>query len=197
MTFCRRWASFKLSKWLQGSGFSLFFFHGLEGPGFRIFTGVSKGHGSDFSLVFSGFSLVVQLFHRRGGSRVQAFHCFFFHGLEGPGFRFFTGVGGPGFFFSRARGARVQDFHWRLEGPGFRFFTGFLCFPPMVQFLRRLGGSGVQVFVFFFHGLEGPGFRIFTVFFFSRARGARVRVFHWRRGARVRFFTGLGNLVRT
>ena len=82
--------------------FTVFFFHGLEGPGFRIFTGVSKGQGSDFSLVFSGFSLVVQLFHRRGGSRVQAFHCF---------------------FFSRARGARVQVFHWR-RGPRVLFFTG-------------------------------------------------------------------------
>ena len=62
-------------------------------------------------------------------------------GIEGPGFRFFTG----------------------LEGPGFRFFIGFPCFPPIVQFFRRRGGSRVQVFsLLFFHGLEGPGFRIFT-----------------------------------
>ena len=205
---------------------------------------------------------MVQFLRRLGGSSVQVFD-----------------------FFSRARGARVQDFHWPLEGPGFRFFTGFLCFPPMVQFLRRLGGSGVQVFAFFFtgsrgqgsgfslflfftgsrgqgsgfslasrgqgsvfhwrrrpskalrpqgsgfspvHGLEGPGFGFFTgvggpgfrfftgfgrpnktsrasgpqdsifhCFFFLRPRRARVRVFHCRRGARVRFFTGLGDLVRT
>ena len=43
VTFCRRWASFKLSKWLQGSGFSLFFF----------FTG-SRGQGSGFSLASKG-----------------------------------------------------------------------------------------------------------------------------------------------
>ena len=63
----------------EGPGFR--FFTGLEGPGFRFFTG------------FSGFPLVVRFFHRRGGSRVQVFHCFFFfHGLEGPGFRIFIGL---------------------------------------------------------------------------------------------------------
>ena len=75
---------------------------GLGGPGFRFFTGVG---------VFTGRSPRVRIV------------TVFFDGLEGPGFRFFT---------ARARGARVQDFHWRLEGPGFRFFTGFSGFPLVV-----------------------------------------------------------------
>ena len=247
---------------LQGSSFSLFFFHGLEGPGFRIFTGSSKGQGSVFSLAF-------QVFHRLFS---------FFVGVGAPGFKFFT------VFFSRAGGARVQDFHWPLEGPGFRFFTGFECcsregwgkFEPSQDqgsgfsragsggqgsgfslasgpqgsgflrfFMGGLGGPGFRFFTgvgapgfgfsragapgfglslffstgsrgqgsgFSLHGLEGPGFGIFTGVskgsgfslgwsvvrgrvgeksnprrarvrvFHGRARGARVQVFHWRRG---------------
>ena len=114
VTFCRRWASFKLSKWLQGSGFSLFFFfHGLEGP--------------------------VQDFHwRLEGPGFQVFHYFSSHQIcticsvtfcrRWASFKLSKWLQGSGFslfFFSRARGARVQDFHWRLEGPGFRFFTTF------------------------------------------------------------------------
>ena len=109
---------------------SLGFFQTLKmAPGFRFFTVFfftgSRGQGSGFSLAsrrarvqifhwfFSGFSLVVQLFHRRGGSRVQAFHCFFF----------FTGSRGQGSGLSLASGAQGSFFHG-LEGPGFRFFTG-------------------------------------------------------------------------
>ena len=120
----------------QGSGFQ-FFFHGLEGPGFRIFTGLSKGQGSGFSLVFqvstgcSGFSWA--------------------WGFQGSGFSLF--------FCSRARGARVQVFHWR-RAPGFRFFTGFVPRGPRGQVFHWRRGPRVQVF--HWTGVGAPGFRFFT-----------------------------------
>ena len=128
----------------------------------------SKGQGSGFStffievffIGFSGFSLVVQLFP-------------WMWGLQGSGFSLF--------FFSRARGARVQDFHWRLEGPGFRFFTGFSGFSLFAQVFRARGGR-VQVFhcLFFFTGSRGQGSG-----FSLASRRARVQIFHWF----FRFFT--------
>ena len=38
--------------------FTVFFFHGLEGPGFRIFTGVSKGQGFRFFTTFRAIKYV-------------------------------------------------------------------------------------------------------------------------------------------
>ena len=125
-------------------GFKFFtvFFHGLEGPGFRIFTGSSKGQGSGFSLAFQVLHWLFSFFVGVGAPGFK-FFTVFFHGLEGPGFRIFTGpfmCQGSGFslvlsvvrgrvgenssprrtrvqvFHGRARGARVQDFHWR-RGP--------------------------------------------------------------------------------
>ena len=157
---------------------------GLEGPGFRIFTGVSKGQGSDFSLVFQVFHCLLRFFGLEGAG-FRFFTVFFFHGLEGPGFRIFTGVSkGQGSDFSLV----FQVFHcllrfFGLEGAGFRFFTVF--------FFHGLEGPGFRIFtgvskgqgsdfslvfqVFHcllrFFGLEGAGFRFFTVFFFTGSRG--------------------------
>ena len=174
-------------------GFRFFTVFLLEGPGFRIFTGLSKGQGSGFSLVFqvfhwlfsfftgvgvpSGFSLF--LFSRAPGARVQVFHSSrgqgsVFHWLRRPSKDLRPqGSGFSLFFFTASRG-QGSGFHWR-RGARVQVF----------HWLRRPNKTGrrgprVQVFHwFFFHG-EEPGFRFFT-----------------RRGARVRFFTGFGDLVRT
>ena len=75
-----------------------------------------------------------------------------------------------------------------LGGPGFRFFTGVGA--PGFGF-SRAGAPGFGLSLFFSRGSRGQGSG-FSLFFFSLARGARVRDFHWRlEGPGFGFFTGL------
>ena len=116
----------------------------LEGPGFRFFTG------------FSGFPMVVQLFHRRGGPRVPVFHCF----LEGPGFGFFTASRGQRSGFSLASGGQGSGFSLASEDP-----------------IKPLSGVGAPGFdfslVFFLKASKGQGSG------FSLSSRGQGSVFHW------------------
>ena len=151
---------------LGGPGFRFFtgVGAGLEGPAFRILTGVSKGQGSGFSLVWSVVRGRVGENSSPRRTRVQVFH-------------------------GRARGARVQVFHWR-RGPRVQDFSGFFRAGSGDQgsgFSLASGpqGSGfspVKARGSVFHGPQGSGF--------SLASGVQGSGFSlgWRRGPRVQVF---------